>query len=130
MTFWQPGRRLFSTAAILMIITAALDTLGNMSGSVETPEEKKAFAAMEALRFPMGMTPSLADIFRTVTFTMSITFLALGALNLVGASSNISPSGLWRVGLVNAIWVGAFAALCWRHQIPRYSYARWRLRPC
>src|SRR6185369_7371921 len=82
---WRPGRRLFSTAALLMILTAAAHTAGNLASGPEDPAERQVFAAMDGLRFPlgMGMNPSLRDVYWELVFTMSITFAAIGVINLV-----------------------------------------------
>jgi hypothetical protein len=120
-TMWRPGRRLFSTAAILMILTAAAHTAGNLASGPEDPAERQVFAAMDSLRVPlgMGMNPSVRDIYWDLVFTMSITFAALGVINLVVASSPDSTDRLLRrVGWVNALWVGVFLILCWAYRIP------------
>jgi hypothetical protein len=121
MTFWKPGRRMFSTAALLMILTAAAHTAGNLASSPENPEEQKLFAAMSAFHeaLGMGMNPSMQDIYWTLVFTMSITFAALGAINLsLAASADVSDGVLRRVSWVNLLWVGVFLVLSWKHQIP------------
>lgn len=115
------GRRLFSTAALLMILTAAAHTVGNFSVGPGPAEQQKVFAGMSALHFPMGMrmNPSLEDVYWDLVFTMSITLGALGLINLVlAASSDIPDSVLQRVGWLNLVWVGAFLALSWHYRIP------------
>ena len=118
---WQRGRRLFTTAAILMLLTAISHTMGNLFPGPPGPAEQKLFAAMDDYREPMGlgMIPSMRDIYSTLVFTMSITFGALGLLNLVVASSReTSASLLRRLTWVNAIWVGAFLILSWAYRVP------------
>jgi hypothetical protein len=118
---WQRGRRLFTTAAILMILTAIAHTMGNLFPPPQGPPEQQLFAAMDAYRAPLGlgMTPSMHDIYTTIVFTMSITFAALGVMNLViAASSESSATLLRRVTWVNALWVGAFLILTWVCQVP------------
>jgi hypothetical protein len=97
---WRNGRRLFSTAAVLMILTAALHTIGFASNR-NTPDQQ-VFAATY---------PELHAIFWTLTFTMSITFAALGAISLVIASSDASDSLMNRVSWVNAVWLVAILIL-------------------
>lgn len=121
MTIWRPGRRLFTVAAVLMMLTAAAHTAGNMIEGPVDPAEQRVMAAMEGFRIDlgMGMIPSLRDIYKSLTFTMSITLAALGLMNLVLAGSAAAPDGLLRrVSWVNLIWVGAFLALNWMMRIP------------
>lgn len=121
MTCWQPGRRLFTTAAIFMILTAAAHTLGTVSPMPDGPAEQRLEAAMRGyvLSMGMGMNPNMLDVQMDLSFTMSITFAALGLLNLLLASSRDATDGLLRrIGWLNAIWVGAFLALNFIYRIP------------
>src|SRR4051794_38871596 len=121
MAIWKPGRRLFSTAALLMLLTAALHTIGNLSARPDAGAEEKLFADMAALHFPlgMGMSPSLRDVYMDLVFTMSITFAALGLLNLmVAGSTDVGADILRRMSWANAIWVGVFVILNVKYQIP------------
>jgi hypothetical protein len=121
MAMWRSGRRLFSTAAILMILTAAAHTAGNLIPGDPDPAEQTVFAAMNAFHEPlgMGMNPSMHDIYSMLVFTMSITFSALGIMNLLlAASSQVPDALLRRASWVNAIWVGAFTLLAWKYRIP------------
>jgi len=118
---WKRGRRLFTTAAILMVLTAAGHTIGNVAPIPQGPAEQKVFAAMDEYRQPMGfgMVPSMHDIYWTLVFTMSITFAALGLMNLVVAATRETPTGLLRrLTWVNAIWVGAFMLVGWHYRVP------------
>jgi hypothetical protein len=120
MTMVQPGRRLFTTAAVLMLLTASAHTVGFLS-SGGTPAEQQMLQSMDSLRGPMGMgmSPSLRDIFYSLAFTMSVTFAALGVMNLVLAASRLVPDSVLRtVGWVNVIWVGAFVTVSWKYQVP------------
>ena len=121
MAIWKSGRRLFSTAALLMLLTAALHTIGNMSARPDAGAEEKVFTDMGNLHFPlgMGMNPSLRDVYWDLVFTMSITFAALGLLNLVVAGcAEVGPDVLRRMSWVNALWVGMFVILNVKYQIP------------
>jgi hypothetical protein len=118
---WKPGRRLFSTAAVLMILTATAHTAGFLSRGPGSPEEESVISAMRGLHFPsgMGMSPSLNDVYWDLVFTMSVTFAALGLINLVvAASAEIPDRVLLRVSWVNALWIGAFLAMSWAYRIP------------
>jgi hypothetical protein len=104
-----------------MILTAAAHTAGNMAARQDSPEEQKVFAAMSDLHFPlgMGMTPSLQDVYWTLVWTMSITFAALGAINLLLAASADVPHHVLRcISWANAVWVGAVIVLSWNYRIP------------
>ena len=76
---------------------------------------------MRSYRIPLGlhMSPSLYDIYRLLVFTMSITFLALGAIGLLLAASRDIPDRLLRrVAWLYAVWVTAFLVLSVAQQIP------------
>lgn len=111
---WKPGRRLHTTAAILMLLTALAHTLGSLSAEPSNDAERKLMAAMQGYRIPlgMGMNPSQWDIFRGLSLTMSITLAALAAVNLaIAADADASGRLLRKIGWINAVWVGAFTAL-------------------
>jgi hypothetical protein len=119
-TLWRPGRRLFSTAAVLMLLTAAAHTAGGLASRPENDFERQVFASMDSLKLPvgMGMNPSLLDAYGDLMFTMSVTTAGLGLLNLVIASSKDATDRLLRsIGWTNAIWVAGFLALSWHYQI-------------
>jgi hypothetical protein len=121
MTMFRAGRRLFSTAAILMLLTAAVHTAGNLGTGPDTPEEQRVFGAMESLREPMGMgmNPSVRDIWWVLVLTMSITLAALGVLNLLLAGSEEVPDRvLRRVAWMNLAWVSVFLVLSWVEKVP------------
>jgi hypothetical protein len=118
---WKRGRRLFSIAAVLMILVAALHTVGNLMVRPDSAEEERVFAEMSSLHFPfgMGMNPSLKDVYWDLVFTMSITFAGLGLINVVAAASPDVPDRiLRRMSWVNLLWVGASVVLNWMCRIP------------
>jgi len=111
---------MFSTAAVLMILTAVAHTAGNLTAS-PTPTEQTVFSEMNGLHVPlgMGMNPSIYDIYWTLVLTMSITFAALGLINLLlAASPDVSGRVLRQVSWANALWVGAFLILTAMCRIP------------
>jgi hypothetical protein len=76
---------------------------------------------MAAFHVPMGlgMTPSFMDFFRALSFTMSVTFAALGILNLMlAASTDVTDRLLARVAWINLLWTGAFGVLMLYYQVP------------
>jgi hypothetical protein len=120
-TMWRRGRRLFSLASILMLLTALAHTAGNLAPVEPTAAEKAVTDAMRGfhLAMGMGMNPSMLDIFEDLTFTMSITFAALAVINLaLAASADIADRLLRRIAWINLVWVAAFTWLCWRYRIP------------
>jgi hypothetical protein len=116
---WQRGRRLFSSAAVLMILTAAAHTAGHFSPG-SGPDEERVISAMAGFHIPLGlgMNPSILQIYKNLSLTMTITFLAIGSLNLLlAASRDTSERLLLRVKLINVVWVGAFLILCVFYQV-------------
>jgi hypothetical protein len=95
MSAFSPGRRWFAAANVAMIVVALLHTLGNtLSGPPPDATYPAVEAAMRGYVLPLGlgMTPSIWDILRSLTFTMSVSFAMMGALGLViGASPDATP---------------------------------------
>jgi hypothetical protein len=60
----------------------------------------------------------MRDVHMTLVLAMSITFAALGILNLVLASSAIPDALLRRIIRINAAWVAATIALSLYYKIP------------
>ena len=118
---WKPGRRFFSSAAILVLLMAVGHTFGVLTGSPSNPVEEKLFADMGAALTPLGlgMSPSVKDIYFAFAFTVSVTFAALGLLYLVLAAIPETPDRVLRaVSWVNALWVGAFLIMNWVYRVP------------
>jgi len=116
---WRRGRRLFSVAGILVILTAAAHTAGHFSPS-SGPAEDAVFAAMNAHLVPLGlgMTPSLLDIFKGLSLTMAITLAAIGAINLlIAASPEVGDRVIGRLVWVNLTWNAGFGLLMWHYQL-------------
>lgn len=119
-TMWQPGRRLLATAGVLLILTALAHTAGQF-GPPSGSAELQLVAEMERFRIPLGlgMSPSMLGIYQALAFTMSVTFLALGAINLVLAGSPDTTARLIRrIVWVNFVWVAAFLAVSAVYRIP------------
>ncbi len=108
---FRRGRRLFSVAAILLILVAGLHALGHFSPPPEDPAAQTVKASMEGYRreLPLGMRPSVRDILRSLSLTMTITLLLIGALDLLVARS-VVPS-LRPFALANVVGVGALVVL-------------------
>src|SRR5947207_5689079 len=86
---WRAGRRTFSIACILILITAALHTIGNLAPRNMGEAQTRVEDVMQSAHVPMGMgmEPSFYDLFRTLTFTMTVTFVALGVIGLMLTAS-------------------------------------------
>jgi hypothetical protein len=113
-------RRLLIVTAVLMLLCAAAHTAGNMVPPTD-PTEIELFRTMAAVHIPagLGMTPSMLDVLYTLVLVMTLTFVALGVLNLVLAMApDMTPRLLRRIILINAIWVAAFIALSAFYRIP------------
>jgi hypothetical protein len=114
-----PGRGWFLTGTVLVALAGTAHTLGQFTP--DEPELASGLAAMRAAHLPMGMgmNPSLFDIFRDLAFTMSVTFFALAALNLVIVQHRDTTAALLRtVTIVNLLWLAAFIGVCWFYAVP------------
>ena len=114
-----PGRGWFLAGTILLALAGAAHTAGQFTP--EEPELAAGLAAMRTARLPMGMgmAPSLWDIFRDLAFTMSVTFFALAAMNLVVVRHrDTTPALLRAVTLLNLAWVAAFIVVCYVYRVP------------
>lgn len=121
MSLFSPGRRWLSAASLTMMVVAGLHTAGQFGAEPREPHVAEALAAMRTARLPMGagMVPSIFDIFRSLTFTMSVTVLALGALGLaVSADREASTRLLRRVAGLLALCSLALTGLYAFYQVP------------
>ena len=115
----HPGRGWFIAATVLLGITGALHTIGQFGP--EPPELHTALMAAREAHLPMGlgMSPSLMDILSDLAFTMSITFFALTAVNLILAFHADATTALRRTAAgVSVAWLLAFDVLCYVYRIP------------
>jgi hypothetical protein len=114
---FRPGRRLFSVAAILLIVVAGLHTMGHFAPAPDDPALLAVEASMKGYRLelPLGMHPSVRDVLSSLSLTMTVTLLLVGALDLLVARSAL-PS-VRPFALANVVGVGALVALYWYHRI-------------
>ena len=114
---FRPGRRLFSVAAILLIAVAGLHTIGHFAPPPDGPALRAVEASMEGYRLelPLGMQPSVRDILNSLSLTMTVTVLLIGALDLLVARSAVAS--LQPFALANVVGVGALVALYGYHRI-------------
>jgi hypothetical protein len=104
---------------VLLALAGAAHTAGQFTP--DEPELAAALAAMRTAHLPMGMgmAQSLFDIFRDLAFTMTVTFFALAALNLVIVRHrDATPALLRSVTTLNLIWLAAFIGVCWFYAVP------------
>ena len=118
---WRPGRRMFSLACVLILITAALHTIGSLAPRSARTEDSNVEGMMRQTHLPMGlgMEPSVYDIFRDLTFTMSVTLTALGVIGLIlTGSRSVASDVIRKIAWFYALWNAAFTALCFDYRIP------------
>ena len=83
----QPGQRLFTAGSWGLILVGVIHLIGQVVGRPTDAAAEELFTAMDGYRLPMplGMTPSILDIYRNLSLTMSVTLVGLGLQNLVVA---------------------------------------------
>jgi hypothetical protein len=118
-TLFHVGRRLYTTAAVLTLIVAALHTYG-MTQPVP-PDYDVAVQAMQNTRgdLGMGMTPSFWDFDRSLAYGMAIGLATMGLLGLILAGTPEATSRvLSRTAAVMTAGCIALTALCWIYKVP------------
>jgi hypothetical protein len=101
---FRNGRRCFSIAAMLMILTAAAHTAGNLS---KFPERDTVLAINDEVR--VG--------YWALVFAMSVMLAALGGMNLIIAA--VADDRVVRIiSWANFVWVGAFGLVCLHYWVP------------
>lgn len=117
---FRAGRRFFSVASLVLIMVAGLHTLGHFTPPRD-PGLQRLMEEMDAFRLPlgMGMTPSVRDIFRSLSLTMTVTFVALGLQNVVVAASRDATARLIRaLTVIDLVALGALVALYAFYRVP------------
>ena len=78
-------KKLFLTATILILITAGLHTMGHFSPPPEDASLADLQQHMEQTRLslPMSMEPSMMDVLKSLSLTMTILLLALTCSNIL-----------------------------------------------
>lgn len=86
---FRKGRRLFSAAAISLIVIAVMHTIGNAVPPEPGSEIAALDVTMHATRVDLGagMKPSMGDIMEALSLSMTISLLGLAALMLAIASA-------------------------------------------
>jgi len=117
---FRGGQRFFSAASLALIVVGALHTLGHFAPNAD-PALQRLEAEMDSFRLPMGMSmnPSILDLFKSLSLTVTVTLVALGLQNLVVAASRDASARLIRgLTLVNLAAVGALVALYAFYRVP------------
>lgn len=119
MSFFVSGRRAFSAASVLLLLTALAHTAGNWPIIFPDVPWSGVLSAMAAEHTPLGigMAPSMLDIHVALVLTMTVLLVALGAINLVvaaGAGEEMLRRVLW----IDVVTVGALVALYAFYRVP------------
>jgi hypothetical protein len=117
---FSSDRRRLTIASLMMLLGAALHTVGNLASPPDAGLiDMRASMQNFHIALGLGMSPSMWDIQRTLVFTMSICVAAIAWLGLAVAANTSSPPSLIatvsRIGLVVS---GALTVLCAYYQVP------------
>jgi hypothetical protein len=97
---FRRGRRLFSIASILMILTSIAHTLGHFQPDPQTAEFANLKSTMQAYQIDMmGMKPSAYGILESLSLTLTIMLLMLGLQNLLVAAVDESGKMIRRFAM-------------------------------
>lgn len=102
-----------------MGLTGLAHTVGQFG--TDPPSLAPTIDAMRAATLPMGlgMSPSLCDIFVDLAFTMSVTFFALTAMNLLLVYGVDATTRQRRAAsAITLVWLGAFTGLAYLFRVP------------
>ncbi len=108
---FRKGRRLFSAAAISLIVIAGLHTMGHFSSPEPGSEVAALEASMNATRIDLGagMKPSIGDILSSLSLLMTISLVGFAALMLAIASAGsarmVRIATVISTGIVGAMFV-------------------------
>lgn len=138
---FRKGHRLFSAAAIGLILVAVLHGITHFSAPSDDLVMSALLTAMQAYRFDLGLgNPSMMDIHDSLSLAMAITLLWTGLANLLIARyTGLRDKLMRRVCTLNILGVGALVALFGTYQLPApaiglgiveilFLIARFRLR--
>lgn len=118
-TVFARGRRLFTTAAIVTLMFAALHIFG--TSRPVPPAVDQIAQAMQNTSIDMGfgMAPSMWDMHRGIAYTMGLTLFVMGTLALVlAATTDVSAKVLTRTAAVYTAGFIVLTALYWVFRLP------------
>lgn len=119
---FKRGNRLFASGSILLILVAALHSIGHFAPP--PAGDAKLAAAIDAMRgyqfdIGFGMLPSFMDVFESISLTMSIMILFVAWLNLTVLSvAGDNARLVRRLTVLNAIGSGALVVLYAYYRVP------------
>jgi hypothetical protein len=116
---FRPGRRLFSAASLALLASGLIHLSGFLAGPPPDPAIRGALEHMAAARFDMpGAQPSLLDVFHSLSLTMTVTLVWLGAQNLLVAALDATGALLRPCAWASTLGLGALVALYGYLRIP------------
>ena len=115
----RPGRRSFMIASVFLLLVGCLHLYGESLKSTD-PALLAIQATQRAFHLPLGlgMAPSLLAIEKTLSLTMSIMLLWLGALGVLIGMSDASAQVLRRFTIMNVVGCGALVMLFAHYRVP------------
>jgi hypothetical protein len=138
---FRKGHRLFSIASIGLILVALLHAITHFSSPSDDLVMSALWTAMQAYRFDLGLgSPSMMDIYQSMSLTMAIVLAWVGLANLLIARyTGLRDKLMRRVCTLNIVGVGALVLLFSIYQLPApalglgivdilFFIARFRLR--
>jgi hypothetical protein len=106
-----PGKRAFSIGSIALIVVAGLHTMGHFAPPPQDPAWLALDAALRDYTFELPLMPTTAfAVLQSLSLTMTVTLLALGALGLVAARS-CDAATVRRFAIVETVAVAALVAI-------------------
>ena len=109
---FRKGHRLFSIAALGLIVVAIVQIVGHLSPPPEELVTTGLYAAMEAYLFDFGLgKPSMLDMYASLSLAMPIMLLWMAIINLGVARYSGTRDKLFRK--VCSLNIFAVAALIW-----------------
>ena len=105
------GRRAFSIGCLALILVACLHTLGHFAPPPQDPASLALDAALKGytVELPLMSTTAFA-VLQSLSLTMTITLLALGAVGLVAARS-CAAEDVRRLAMVYGLTVAALVVV-------------------
>lgn len=117
---FRKGHRLFSVASIGLILVAVRHIIGQLSSPPDDLVMSALLTAMQAYRFDLGLgSPSMMDIFDSLSLTMAIMLAWTGLSNLlISRYAGLRDKLMRRVCTLNVFGVGALVVLFGIYQLP------------
>src|SRR5262245_27157287 len=113
------GRRFTAAAGVALVLAAVAHTLGHLP-LLTGAERSGSIVAMDADRAPLGlgMAPSMLDIHLALVLTLSVTYVALGAITLLIALGEADARLHRRVAWLDTISIGVLVAVYAYYRVP------------